>query len=430
MRLGVVLLGLAAWGCAGGSDDDGGGPHGGSSGGTGGSGPVVPDEPAPGVTSECGSVRLTEYGATDLRYCGFDRTHAALPDFVRAGMTVAIAEPYNGSSYGGDPGEACGECWEVDTLVGTQVVMVHDLCPIEGNTLCAGGHFHFDVSLETAQVLGGGGWLGEAALRRVPCPVTGNIHARVSDRNQWGYLKIAFFNHRFPIRTVEYRDVGGEEWVPLERCLARWCTAETTTTFAEGGPGAVFRLTSASGETVTGTEALTYAMADESVLDTGAQFAEVALAGAACEFVPPGDVYDEGWGGIDGVRWEANAWGNASLSEITEDCANASASCFLISNLQGGDGVNVTYRNSFPTTTFSRLSLQLRARTGSGEVQVVPRSEAARCSAPTVVQVDTEWALIEIDVATSCPEYTELEGLAIRSPADTLDLVVDEIRYE
>ena len=66
----------------------------------------------------CGSVRLTSYNAGSQGWCEFPRNANFLPSFVRNGVTGAIAEPWNGSSYDGDPGEACGECWEIDTING------------------------------------------------------------------------------------------------------------------------------------------------------------------------------------------------------------------------------------------------------------------------------------------------------------------------
>ena len=372
---------------------------------------------------------MTQYAATDRRWCGFDRTHPLLPDFVRAGMTVAIAEPYDGSSYQGDSGEACGECWEIDTTFATQIVMVHDLCPIEGNPVCAGSYFHFDVSNEVAGTIDGGGWLGEGAVRRVPCPVSGNVHAYISDRNQYGYLKVAFFNHRFPIRGAEYRPLNAAEWRPLQRCLARWCVEDDNDTFAEGGPGALIRLTSAPGETVEGTAPLSYDVAIDSTFDTGIQFAEAEPEAGVCEFVPPADVYDEGWGGIDGVRWEPNTWGGTSLSEIGEGCADASASCVLLQSFEGS-GIHITYRHIFPTSTFARLRMSLRTRSGSGTVEVAPRSEESRCANPTVVDVGPEWTALDIDVAASCSDTTMVHGLTISLPSAPMDLLVDEIRFE
>ena len=432
----LILAGCSSSGSAGNTAGGAGSSGGGNTGNTGGSTNTGGTSSggaagtAPGVSSECGSVRLTQYGSTDRRWCGFDRTNALLPDFVRQGMTVAIAEPYNGSSYEGDPGEACGECWELDTTFATQVIMVHDLCPIEGNPICNGSHFHFDVSNEVASVIDGGGWMGEASARRIPCPVSGNIHAYISDRNQWGYLKVAFFNHRFPIRTVEYRPEGSSDWQPMERCLARWCVPDDDkSTFSESGPGAVFRLTSPTGEVVEGTQVLTYATAAESDFDTGAQFAPAQADGGTCEFIPPGDVYDEQWGGIDGVRWEPNTWGGASLSEINAGCAESSPSCLLVSGFEGS-GLHITYRHVFPTSTFSHLRLQLRAQSGGGEVEVAPRSEASRCDTPTTVAVNDQWVQVDIDVAASCPGFDDIHGLTISRPSAPMDLVVDEIFFE
>lgn len=128
---------------------------------------------AQGVSGECGSVRMTQYTSSDRRWCGFDRTSSILPEFVREGMTVAVAEPYVGSSYGGEPGEACGECWEISTTFATRVVMVHDICPIEGNPICAGSHFHFDVSSEVAEAIDGEGGSGRPRCEGCPVPSQG-----------------------------------------------------------------------------------------------------------------------------------------------------------------------------------------------------------------------------------------------------------------
>ena len=414
----------------GGSSTGGSSTGGSSAGGSSAGGSSTGGSAAAPQSDDCASVRLTQYTSSDRRWCGFDRNHEVLPDFVRQGMTIAIAEPYNGSSYGGDPGEACGECWELDTTFGTQIVMVHNLCPTDGNPVCNGSHFHFDVSNEVASVIDGGGWMGEAQVRRVPCPVTGNIHAYISDRNQWGYLKLAFFNHRFPIRTVEYQPTGESEWVAMERCLARWCVPDDDkSTFAESGPGAVFRLTSGAGEVIEGTEVLTYAAPAESVFDIGTQFAPADPQGGACVFVPPADVYDEQWGGIEGVRWEPNTWGSTNLAETGTDCADGSPSCVSLDGFQGS-GLHITYRHIFPLATFSRLKLQLRAASGGGEVEVAPRTEESRCDQPTTVTVGSEWVEVDIDVAASCPGVSDIHGLTISRASDAMDLVVDEVRFE
>jgi hypothetical protein len=97
--------------------------------------------------------------------------------------------------------------------------MVHDLCPIEGNPLCAGAHFHFDLTPEAASALQGG-HNDAATARRVPCPVTGDVHAALLDWNQWGYLRLSFMNHRIAIRAAEARAEPDGTWIPLERSAA------------------------------------------------------------------------------------------------------------------------------------------------------------------------------------------------------------------
>lgn len=389
---------------------------------------VIPDQPAAGVSSDCGSVRLTSYDASEGGWCEFSRTHEVLPDFVREGLTFAIAEPYNGSSYEGEPGESCGECWEVDTISSTQMVMMHDLCPIEGNPLCAGGHFHFDLSQEAASALGGGG-LDAAQTRRVPCPVTGNIHAQINDRNEWGYVRLAFVNHRIPIRTAQYRAADGEQWLAVQRSGGAWHVLDDNVTFAEGSPGGVFRFTSPTGEVVEGSAVLTYDVGIDSVFDTGAQFHEVEPSAGACMFLPPGEVYADEWGGIDQVRWQCNPWGDASCSEVTEDCADQSTSCVLVGGLAQWAGFHIYYRQSFPTSTFSRLSLELRARSGGGEVVVAASHEGTTCEQATVL-VGDEWVEVSLDVASSCTALSELNAVTVSNQSDTMDLLVDEIRFE
>jgi hypothetical protein len=417
-HLAVVAFAVAAGAC--GSDK--------SDAGSNGDDIVVPEHPVAGVTSGCGSVRLTSYEATDSGWCEFSIDHAELPEFVRDNITLAIAEPYNGSSYDGEPGEACGECWEIDTISATEIVMVNNLCPIEGNPLCAGGHFHFDLTEQAAAALGGGG-LDAAMARRVPCPVTGSIYAQINDRNEWGYLRVAFFNQRLPIRAAEYRPTDGDEWLPVERSGGAWHVLDDGTTFAEGGPGGVFRFTSPTGELVESARTLDYDVGVDAAFDTGAQFAQAQADGKTCEFVPPGDVYDEGWGGIDQVRWQCNPWGDARCSEVSDGCADDSASCVLVSDLAQWDGLHIYYRQSFPTSTFAKLSLQLRARSGGGAVTVSPSQEGTRCD-ETRVTVGSAWTSVEIDVATSCASLSELNALTISNESDTMDLLVDEIRYE
>jgi hypothetical protein len=405
----LVVLVLAACG-----DDGGANHHPGNDGSI-----------APGIDEGCGSVRLTAYGASTGGWCEFDRTLSVLPASVRQGLTLAIAEPWNGSSYGGEPGESCGECWEISTISATQVVMVHDLCPIEGNPLCAGGHFHFDLASEAGDVLHGGG-LDEAQARRVPCPVNGNVHVQINDRNEWGYLRLQLVNHRIPIRTAEYRSATGAEYRPVTRSGGAWHVLDDGETFAAAGPGGVFRLTSAQGEVVEAANVLGYDAAIGTVFDLGVQLTDQdPPAGGACEFVPP-PVYVDGYGGIPDVRWAINPWGEARAAETTEGCH--AGSCIRVSPLPQWSGLHLYYRQAFPTSTFTALSLWLRSPSGAGEVSLAPSHDGARCT-ETRVPVGPEWSEVTVLLADVCAAAPELNGVTMDNPGDTMVLMLDDVRF-
>jgi expansin (peptidoglycan-binding protein) len=383
---------------------------------------------APGPSADCGSVRLTSYTAGPQGWCEYDRTLAVLPISVRDGLTLAIAEPYNGSSYGGEPGESCGECWEIDTITDTATVMVHDLCPIAGNPLCAGGHFHFDLSTESGTALQGGG-LDEGQARRVPCPVAGNVFAQINDRNEWGYLRLAFVNHRIPIRSAEYRAASGGAWLPVQRSGGAWHVLDDTTTFAAAGPGGVFRLTSAQGETLETPNVLGYDVAMGSVFDLGAQLTDQAPpTGGACAFEPPALVYGDGYGGIPEVRWQSNPWGEAADSEVTDGCYGGAGSCIRFDGLGQYSGFHLYYRQAFPTATFATLSLRLRALAGGGDFVVAPSLEGTRCT-ETTTTVGADWSEVTIDLATACAGLVTINAVTVDNPGAPAVLLVDEVRF-
>jgi hypothetical protein len=391
---------------------------------SGGDGVVLRADASPQPNGSCGSVRLTSYTAASGGWCEFDRTLDVLPASVRAGLTLAIAEPYNGGSRGGEPGEACGECWEIDSIADTRTVMVHDLCPIEGNPLCAGGHFHFDLSGEAADALHEGG-LSEAFARRVPCPVEGNVALQISDRNEWGYLRFQVVNHRIPIRAIEYRPADGTAWLGATRSGGAWQVLDGADVFGADGPGGVFRLTSAQGEVVEMPNVLHYADG-EGVFDLGGQMTDIAPEpGPACEYVPPGDVYVDGYGGIPEVVWMINPWGGAGASETTSGCR--AGSCIRVGSLGSGRGFHIYRWQAFPVSTFATLSVWLRASSGGGEVSVSPSNDGERC-AETLVTAGAEWQEVSIDVATACAGLTDLNALTVDARAD-MTLLLDDVRY-
>jgi expansin (peptidoglycan-binding protein) len=382
----------------------------------------IADQPG----AECGSVRLTQYTAAAGGWCEYDRTLAVLPEDVQAGMTTAISEPWNGSSYDGEPGEACGECWELDTINGTRVVMVHDLCPIEGNPLCAGEHFHFDLAGEAAAAVGGGG-LDEGSTRRVPCPVEGNVFAQIIDRNEWGYLRVQFVNHRIPIRTAEFCAADGEAWFPLERSGGAWHVVENGEALAADGAGGVFRLTSAQGEVVEATSALGYDLGIGAVFDLGVQLADQApAAGETCEFVPPADVYVDGWGGIPEVRWQPNPWDGTEIAEVDSGCR--SGSCLGVSPFEQWSGFHLYYRQPFPVDTFATLTLWARAASGEGAIDVAPNGDGGQCQVTSVALGD-DWSQITVDVAGACEGLDTLNTVTVQNTGAAFELMLDDVQW-
>jgi hypothetical protein len=231
------------------------------------------------ATGTCRDVRLTTYTDNgETVGCGYHRNLPFLSQIVRNGLTFAMNEPFYGSSYNGPQGEACGECWELSTATATAIVMVADLCPIAGNPPCADpNQMNFDLTEPAAAAVGSQEY-DPAVARPVACPVTGSIFIEVLDRS-WGYFQAAFMNYVVPLRTVEYRPVGGSNWTVMQR---RWGSVWDTDdaafyTVASGAgvnsAGATLRMTSAQGQVVTSTVVLNQAnSAVSQTVDTGVQF--------------------------------------------------------------------------------------------------------------------------------------------------------------
>lgn len=385
----------------------------------------TPPPPASGGGPTCGAVRLTSYLGSDVGYCEFDRTLPILPASVRAGLTLAMAQPWLGGSYGGEPGEACGECWEVSTLSATKIIMVDNECPSNGmGGACDGDSFHFDLESKAAAALGHSG-LEAGSTRRVACPVTGNVFLSLLDRNQWGFLRFTPVNHRVPVRQIDYRAVGTSGWKPARRDAGAWAIAGDGSTFAQGGPGGVFRITSAQGQVLEMPNALGYAVAKGSTFDLGAQLTDLEPStGPACNFEPPADVYVDGYGGIPNVRWRLNPWpGVGGASEVTAGCV--SGSCIRVSGMDMWSGFNIYYVQSFAPSTFASLSLKVKSETGTGTVDVW----VGDCAHVTV-PVSATWTTGTVDLASACAGKGALSTVSVQDTSGNgMTLLLDDVRF-
>jgi hypothetical protein len=310
--------------------------------------------------------------------------------------------------------------------------MVHDLCPIEGNPLCAGGFFHFDLSAESAAAVQGGG-LDAAVARRVPCPVAGNVHVAINDWNEWGYLRGAFVNHRVPIRSAEIRGVPGGEWIAFERSGGAWHVL--------GGPAAAafegvqFRLTSAPGDAIESVGTVPFrtvspGSGSSHVVDLGVQFPEPGdPPGGVCAFEPPAAVYDDEWGGIDRVRWMPNPWGSTRVSETTDGCFGGSASCVRVDGMGNWAGMHIYYGRAFPRDTYVRLELRIRTLGPDARISVSPSHEGDRC-VDRSFDVTAEWTTVSFDLATDCASFDRLSSITLQGGgAAAVPLLLDEIRF-
>lgn len=380
------------------------------------------------IDPDCDLARTTTYTAGDRGWCRFDRAHPALPELARNGLTFAIAEPWAGGSYEGEPGEACGECFEITSSRASEIVMVHDLCPIEGNPVCAGDFLHFDLSSETDEAMGTNG-SGAIAVRPVPCPVTGNIHADVGDWNEWGYHKLTFFNHRIPVRFADVRAFPDGEWIPLERSGGGWVVHDGP--IPSDGQGVVYRLESAQGQVVESADTLGFATVqpggERLFHDIGVQFDDLEPPAGVCEYSPPGNVYDDGWGGIPGLRWMPNPWGETEVTETTEGCHDGSESCLRVDNMVMGSGMHLYIWQAFPVDAFDTLTVWGRTLEGSMDFIVSPSNDGTRCGEHEAT-VTTEWTEITINIADICTTEPILSSVTFaHGQANTL--LLDDIEF-
>ncbi|MEM9694526.1 MAG: hypothetical protein AAGA56_18395 [Myxococcota bacterium] len=385
--------------------------------------PRVPGEPS----QDCREVTMTAYDAGLGGMCQYENAFDVLPEFVQRNLTLAIAEPFAGGSLEGDFAESCGECWEITTITSTEIVMVTNLCPAnEDNPVCAGDTYHFDISREAGEALGHEGiTIGQA--RPVPCPVTGNVHAVILGRNDF-FLRLAFANHRFTIRTAEYRIDGTDEWLPLRRDGGAWALNDANDAIGPDAPGIAFRLTSPTGDVMTGPGVLPYAIGEGMTFDLGAQFDERTPEGGSCTYIPDGTVYSDGFGGSAPVQWELNSYGGAQAAESSDGCTMGT-SCVRVTNYERFSGAVFRINDALPVGPYRELSLMLRGAGGSGTVEIQVGAEGGNVCDSIEVDVSDAWATPTVDLTTGCDGVPEWGRIALINRTDPFELIVDEVVF-
>jgi len=257
--------------------------------------------------------------------------------------------------------------------------------------------------------------------------VEGNIHAQVNDSNEWGYLRFAVINHRIPVRAVEVGASPDGPFVAAERSGGAMHVLEGPT--PDQGDGIWFRLTSAMGETVTATLPVPYMSSGGSAWDLGVQFAQLYNEDEDCDYAPPADVYDDDWGGIEGVTWQPNPWGDgASVREIDSGCADDSASCLRVT-LGPWAGSHFYYRQSFPVATFSGLSVRMKG-IDAGEITVFASGDDGSCEGQTASLSDGGWVTFDIPLATACAGISSLHTVTVTNGSDRSEFLMDDILFD
>lgn len=410
----------------GGSGDAGDGPRdaGGGGGYDGGAGPPTGCMPA----------RLTYYDVVGAGACEVMDVASALPRIARDGFTTAIGEPWWGGSLGGDPAEACGECWELTTASATQTVVVTDLCPIAGNPLCAGEFFHFDVAHTAAGPLGyETAGIVQAAARRVPCPVEGNVFAVIRDQNPW-FIRLALADVRVAIRAVDYRGAGAgvaadNPWTAMHRDGGAWAVTSSGTMLARGGTGVVLRITTAQGQVVESAALIASGAAPRTAVDLGVQVDDLAApTGSACGWRPP-DPYVDGLGGIPGVAWRQGGWGGGMI-DVASTTGCRAGSCIRVAGLDGWGGVQLYYNQPFPWAGLSRLTLSASAPTDVPLELKLLGEGGAECVAVDFT-AGAAFGRVELDLATACGGAAEVATVQVQlMRAAAGDFVLDDIVFE
>ena len=449
--LGLLIATATMWGLVGCGDDDGsvdggapprdaagsdGGSGAGSDGGsgTGSDGGSGGFDGGTGPTTGCAPARLTYYDVTGAGACEVMDVASALPRIARDGFTAAMAEPWYGGSLGGDPAEACGECWEITTADATQTVVITDLCPIAGNPICAGDFFHFDVAHTAAGPLGYEPWgVVEAAVRRVPCPVDGNIFAIVRDSNPW-FMRLTLADVRVAIHAVDYRGAGSgvsttNPWTPMHRDGGAWAVTSSGEMLARGGTGIVLRISTAQGQVVESTAEITPGAGALTSVDLGVQVDDMAApTGAACAWRAP-DPYVDGLGGIEHVRWQQGGWGGGTI-DVARASGCRAGSCIGVTGLDGWGGVQLYYNQPFALAGLSRLALQASAPSDVPLELKLLGEGGAECAAVDFT-AGASFARTELDLTAACAGVSAVRTVQVQlMRATSGDFVLDDIVFE
>ncbi|MBK8593802.1 MAG: hypothetical protein IPN77_32805 [Sandaracinaceae bacterium] len=92
-------------------------------------------------------------------------------------------------------------------------------------------------------------------------------------------------------------------------------------------------------------------------------------------------------------------------------------------------GFHLYYRQEFPSSTFSSLTLQARTESGTGMIQVtLSDAEGNRCTG-TVFDITETYSQISIDVGSICGGVDRIASVTIDNPGPNIGLLLDDVRF-
>ena len=198
--------------------------------------------------------------------------------------------------------------------------------------------------------------------------------------------------------------------------------------FAQDSAGGTFRMTSARGEVVEMPNVLSYDVHVGDYFDLGAQFSgDLPETGGACQFLPPADVYVDGYGGIPSAGWVINPWGSANPSEVSSDCV--SGSCLRVTGMAPGMGFHIFYRQPFAPSSFKTLRFSVRSEAGSGYVDSSLTSDNLPPCATSSIPVSEQWSEASVDLSQVCAGVDLIRNVTFNG-VTPLTLLFDDIRFE
>jgi len=330
---------------------------------------------------------------------------------------------------------ACGECYELSGPSGNVLVVIADECPDDGqNPLCDGKIIHFDLGEQATFNLVAPFAVGVVLekIKKVSCPVTGNLGVYFVKGTSQYYVAFVVYNHKVGLSLVELQPNGGQ-YYSMTRVSNQW------TYGSNQGPTVSLpyniRLTGQTGEQLVvslNTYAeLTTASSSVQFMDPVAGFGG-SSSGNCPPPLPPDIIYDDFL--YNGNGASSNAWSDWSFG--TSNNFASTNKPFLgtycwSSTINGFGGIQLGRTLGITWTgTFTELSFAIRADTAYDSIAVSWGGNNQHS-----ITITTTWTVIILSLTTdlTSPASIGVSGAALtfKNTAGTTSptIFIDELVF-